>query len=167
MTKPLTSFLGRLKRRPFEKKASVAQMQVLPLITLSDFEAMSEFVSHTVPVYINVAEHYKLLALLVKKASEVLCELNILIRFSMPGGTQIDPVLLTDNILILQDLKAEEIRLSKSSKKLLVIDDNFAHFEVDNGDNLISLRLYDKESSGENKLAPLIELLFSFGVSCE
>ena len=48
-----------------------------------------------------------------------------------------------------------------------MIDDNFAHFEVDNGDNLISLRLYDKESSGSNKLAPLIELLFSFGVCCE
>jgi hypothetical protein len=169
MIEPKASFNGYLNRRPFSNKASSANMQVLPLLTLSDLEVMSNLPSHDVPVLINVAEHYRFLAKLVGKASEVKSDLNILIRFSMPGGTQIDPALLSDNVLILQDLESEEKKLSQLDKALLVIDDNFAHFEVDNGDNLISLRLYDNKCSSENTYTPLIEqltdLLAELGVS--
>lgn len=164
MNKLVDSFCGELKRRPYPNKASVAQMQVMPLINLHDHEVMCEFKSHTVPVFINVSEHYQLLASLVEKTNELWSEINILVRFSMPGGTQIPPVLLKENVLILQDVNSEEVKLSKEEKRLLVIDDNFAHFEVDNGDNQIGLRLYTHERQKIESLSSLVEILLACGV---
>lgn len=164
MTKPIAYFHGQLKRMPFPNKASVAQLQILPLITLHDHEVLSEFKSHDVPVYLNVAEHYRLLTMLINVANELWPDLSVLIRFSMPGGCQIAPTLLRDNVFILQDIKSEELKLSGQQRTLLVIDDNFAHFELDNGNNKIALRLYSGSEGNEYSLKPLVDILIKSGV---
>ncbi|MCJ8268547.1 MAG: hypothetical protein MJK04_04005, partial [Psychrosphaera sp.] len=71
---------------------------------------------------------------------------------------------LADNVLLAEDLDAEEHKLvasltlsqdiNNSANPLLVIEDRFTRMEVDNNDNSIKLRLY-----GKGDLQPLISHL--------
>lgn len=158
------SFSGRLIRMPFPNTVSIAELRVLPLFTEKDLNSAARFKSHSVPVLINVREHYQLLSLLTEKALSDQPNLTILIRFSMPGGVQIPPSLLLPEILILQDVQAEKERVLSEKKMLLVIDDNFAHFEIDNGDNLISLELFASKSQGRSLMRELSQILLQHGV---
>ena len=88
----------------------------------------------------------------------------------MPGGMRIPANLLADNILLLEDLSAEEQKLLTGGAPLLVIEDRFTRIEIDNNDNSICLRLYfDEEHSSEffpaNALQPLITCLQQRGVT--
>lgn len=158
------SFSGRLVRMPFPDTVSIAELRVLPLFTEQDLDSAARFKSHSVPVLLNVREHYQLLSLLTEKALSDIPSLTILIRFSMPGGVQIAPQLLRPEILILQDVQAEKERVLSEKKTLLVIDDNFAHFEIDNGDNLISLELFAGKSQGLDLVNELSQILLAHGV---
>ena len=142
-------YRGTLKRMPFAHKPSIAEAQMLPLTNDSDFAVFANFTSSPYPVLLNVREHYQILSDLVDKAQQCWPGIFIAIRISMPGGMRIPANLLADNILLLEDLAAEEQKLIASANPLLVIEDRFSRIEIDNNDNSIRLRLYYEEKCNE------------------
>ncbi|WDE09094.1 hypothetical protein SG34_030460 [Thalassomonas viridans] len=167
MTEPTLTYRGTLKSMPFPHKPSVAEAQMLPLTSDSDFEVFTGFSSSSCPVLLNVREHYQLLSDLVDVAQECWPGITILVRISMPGGMRIPAKLLTDNILLLEDVAAEEQKLVAANKTFLVVEDRFSHVEIDNNDNSIYLRLYaneDGQTLTTNALQPLISCLQERGV---
>lgn len=182
-------YKATLTRMPNPHKPSLAQSQMLPLLTDNDFEVFSEFSSSHHPVLLNVAEHYQLLSALVDSANQQWPNITIMIRLSMPGGMRIPANLLADNVLLLEDITDEEQKLKlelehqlESNQQavtgLLVIEDRFRRIEIDNNDNAISLRLYhtfnntlndslnstSNSTLSDNALQPLIEQLNNWGV---
>ncbi|WDE02323.1 hypothetical protein [Thalassomonas actiniarum] len=178
-------FTGTLTRRPFPNKPSIAEAQMLPLSSDSDFEVFTSFNSATCPVLLNVREHYQLLSDLVDEAQVCWPDVFILIRLSMPGGMRIPAKLLTDNVLLLEDITFEEQKLIDIASPLLVVEDRFSRVEIDNNDNSIHLRLYLGKELGkelgeelgkelgeepgkepaDDPLQPLIECLAQRGVA--
>ena len=111
------------------------------------------FTSSDYPVWLNVREHYQLLSDLVDEAQQCWPEIIIAVRISMPGGMRIPANLLAENILLLEDVAAEEQKLLAYANPLLVIEDRFTRVEIDNNDNSICLRLYLGEELGEEQPA--------------
>ncbi|WP_281557901.1 hypothetical protein [Thalassomonas sp. RHCl1] len=165
----MKQFTGTLTRRPFPNKPSIAEAQMLPLTSDSDFEVFTSFNSATCPVLLNVREHYQLLSDLVDEAQARWPDIFILIRLSMPGGMRIPAKLLADNVLLLEDISFEEQKLIDIAKALLVVEDRFSRVEIDNNDNSIHLRLYLGEKlskePADDALQPLIECLAQRGVA--
>jgi len=166
--KPKAEYRGTLKSMPFPHKPSIAEAQMLPLTCDSDFEVFTGFTSSSCPVLLNVREHYQLLSDLVDVAQKCWPGITILIRISMPGGMRIPAKLLTDNILLLEDITGEEQSLITVANPLLVIKDRFSRVEIDNNDNSIRLRLYAQEQDAQqpgDALTPLISCLQQRGVA--
>ena len=165
MAKKLQKYCGTLKRMPFAHKPSIAEAQMLPLTTDSDFTVFANFTSSPYPVLLNVREHYQILSDLVAEAQLCWPGITILVRLSMPGGMRIPANLLADNILLLEDLASEEKKLVTLIKPLLVIEDRFTRIEIDNNDNSVSLRLYSDDGLPTDALQPLIACLHQRGVT--
>lgn len=165
MTKQCQQYSGTLTRMPFAHKPSICEAQMLPLTTDSDFAVFADFTSSPYPVLLNVREHYQILSDLVEKAQLCWPGITTVIRISMPGGMRIPNNLLADNVLLLEDLTAEEQKLVAFTNPLLVIEDRFSHIEIDNNDNSISLRLYSNEVLPTDALRPLITYLHQRGVA--
>ena len=161
---PNQSFQGSLEKMPFGNRPSKAGAQMLPLSKASDFEVFADFTSTDQPVLLSIPEHYEILSELAGLANEHLPNITMLVRISMPGGMRIPANLLADNVLLAEDLEAEEHKLvasltlnqdiNNSANPLLVIEDRFTRMEIDNNDNSIKLRLY-----GKGDLQPLVSHL--------
>ncbi len=158
------SFNGKITRRPFPATMTPAMAQTLPLLTENDFEVFSSLPSNLTPVKLNFQEHYKILSDMVECAATNFPEITVLCRISMPGGMRILAGLLQDNVLLLQDVKPEEEKLLKQGKPLMVVEDYFAHYELEKGDNSMSVRLYDAAGEKQALPAELLEKLAVWGI---
>lgn len=164
MSKLAHEFSGVLTRRPFPLRASPALAQVLPLTKETDFARFAELTNCGTPVYVNFVEHYEMLSALVTKALEQWPELSVLIRISMPGGMRIPKTLLNDNVLLLEDIRPEEAKLTQYGVDVLVIEDYFVHLDMEKGNNDIALRLYS-ETPSESGFSQLCEQLVEWGIN--
>jgi len=137
------SFTGQLSSLPFTNKPSAALARCMPLTNENDFEVFANLPCSQAPVLINFIEHYQILNELVLFANELWQdELTILMRISMPGGMRLPASLLADNVLLMQDIKPEVEKLSGEVPHLLTIDDNFIRYQLEQGNNDISINLY-------------------------
>ena len=166
---PSALFRGQLTRMPFPHRASVAQAQMLPLFTDSDYEVFSQLTCTQRPVFLNVPEHYEILSELAAIASKTWENITIIARISMPGGMRIPVNLLADNVLLVEEVSLEEAQIRHSAQPVLIIDDRFSRIEIENNNNEIQLRLYLPDdnlttSSHSSSLAPLTDYLTSINV---
>lgn len=167
--KASAQFHGILTRMPFPHRPSLAQAQMLPLYTDNDFEVFSQLTCTQRPVYLNIPEHYEILAELADIAGKTWENITIVTRISMPGGMRIPATLLADNVLLVEEVAIEEAQISHSSQPVLVIDDRFSRIEIENNNNEIQLRLYLPDDyfptdNKSNSLAPLVDYLASIHV---
>lgn len=164
MSKLAHEFSGVLQRRPFKQRATPAMAQILPLTTVNDFERFVELKSFGSPVFLNFFEHYDMLSQLVELAEKQWPELFVLVRVSMPGGMRIPKTLLKDNVLLLEDIEAEEQKLSQYNESVLVIEDYFVHFDMEKGNNQLALRLYTDEPAID-AFTQMCEQLAEWGIN--
>lgn len=170
-------FKGELKRVPFEGKLSAALARYMPLESENDFEVFALLPSSKAPIYLNFAEHYQILERFVKQTvTSFEGEVNFLIRLSMPGGMRLPAVLLEPNVLLMQDIQPEVLRLKEGVSKgevsrLLVIDDHLLRYQLEQGENQMHLSLYSQslfDSSHEEAcFLQLIESLAEFGIAAK
>lgn len=164
MSKLAHEFSGVLQRRPFKNRATPAMAQVLPLTKVNDFERFVELNSFGSPVFVNFFEHYDMLSQLVEQAEKQWPDLFVLIRISMPGGMRIPKALLKANVLLLEDIEAEEQKLSQYNEDVLVIEDYFVHLDMEKGSNQLSCRLYT-EKPAIDAFTQLCEQMMEWGIN--
>ncbi len=141
------AFLGQLLSIPFTNKPSAALARCMPLANDNDFEVFANLPCSQASVLLNFVEHYQILNELVLLANELWPdELTILIRLSMPGGMRLPASLLAHNVLLMQDIKPEIEKLSGEVTHLLTIDDNFIRYQLEQGNNEISINLHSLHS---------------------
>lgn len=170
-------FKGELKRVPFKGKLSAALARYMPLESENDFEVFALLPSSKAPIYLNFAEHYQILEGFVKQAN--VCfegEVNFLIRLSMPGGMRLPAVLLAPNVLLMQDIQPELLRLKadvakREQSRLLVIDDHLIRYQLEQGENQMHVSLYSQSqldlSHEKSCFAQLIASLAEFGIAAK
>jgi hypothetical protein len=162
MTNKIQQYHGTLVKMPYPTVPTKAAAGMLPLTTDNDFEVFSEFTCSQFPVYLSIAEHYQMLSELVDLANNALPDISIVLRISMPGGMRLPANLLADNVLLLEDIAAEERIQTADNIRFLVIEDRFSRLEIENNTNAIDLRLYNEATA--NSLQSLINHLHSHGV---
>lgn len=135
-------YKGKLKGIPFPHKPSAALARCMPLTSDNDFEVFARLPNSEAPILINFIEHYQILDALVLRANDTWPDdLTILIRLSMPGGMRLPKSLLAPNVLLMQDVQPEIEKLSGSVPHLLIIDDNFIRYQLEQGNNDINVHL--------------------------
>jgi hypothetical protein len=158
-------YLGQLNNIPFANKPSAALARCMPLANESDFDVFSQLPCSDAPILINFIEHYQILNELVNQANALWdCELTILLRISMPGGMRLPASLLADNVLLMQDVEPELKRLSSKVKHLLVIDDHFIRYQLEQGDNAIAISLFTLSAQQNTRFKQFIAKLAHYNI---
>lgn len=162
MNKHNYRFQGTLVRIPYPGKPSRSQARMMPIETENDFDVFANLPATDAPILLSFAEHHQMLAEIVENAQQLWPEgLSILLRISMPAGMRLPSALLTSNVLMVQEVEQELAKQLAHHRHLLVIEDRFARFQIERGNNQINLCLFsdddDQQSQFEQLLAPLAE----------
>ena len=158
-------FHGVLTHVPFEGGISAALARYMPLESENDFQVFAELPASKAPIFLNFAEHYQILESLVKSANEIWSEdLCILIRLSMPGGMRLPALLLAPNVLLMQEVEPEITRLKGQVKNLLVIDDHFLRYQLEQGQNQIKISLYHQDKADQSGFERFLAPMADYGV---
>lgn len=165
-------FDGELKRIPFLGNVSAALARYMPLESENDFEVFAELPASKAPIFLNFAEHYQILDGFVKQANRTFSgEVCLLIRLSMPGGMRLPAALLESNVLLMQDIQPEVVRLKGKVPRLLVIDDHLLRYQLEQGQNQIRISLYSQLAleavAEESYFGELISSLAEYGISAK
>lgn len=165
MTKHSYDFRGQLTRNPFPNTPSKAQARMMPIECENDFDVFANLPASQAPILLNFSEHFQLLAELVKSAQGIWPEhLSILLRISMPSGMRLPAPMLEPNVLMTQEIEPELSKLKKASGHVLVIEDRFVRFQIERGDNDISLKLFSDSDGEQNRFNQWLAVLPQWGV---
>ncbi len=158
-------FYGQLKSIPFAGKPSAALARCMPLSNENDFAVFADLPCSDSPILINFIEHYQILEQLVTFANSLWQqELTILLRISMPGGMRLPASLLASNVLLMQDIEPELKRLTGQVTNLLVIEDCFIRYQLEQGDNSIVISLHTLAQQQDQKFTQLVNKLAQFNI---
>ena len=156
---------GKLRGTPFPHKPSAALARCMPLTSDNDFEVFARLPNSQAPILVNFIEHYQILDALVLRANEIWPnELTILVRLSMPGGMRLPKSLLASNVLLMQDVQPEIEKLSGCVSHLLVIDDDFIRYQLEQGNNDITVQLFSTQADQDANFALFLSELTQFNI---
>lgn len=165
MNKHQYRFSGKLTRVPFVGKPSAALARIMPVENENDFAVFTDLPCSDSPILLNFIEHYQILNDLVTQANVLWPQnLAILVRISMPGGMRLPKALLADNVLLMEDVRPEVARLKDSDANLLVIEDNFIRYQLEKGDNSLSVDLFSSCEEQRDTFQQFIQPLSDWGV---
>jgi len=161
-------FFGQLLGVPFANKPSAALARCMPLSNENDFEIFAKLPCSKAPILLNFIEHYQILNQLVSLANELWQQdITILIRISMPGGMRLPAALLAPNVLLMQDIQPEVNKLAGKVKHLLTIDDDFIRYQLEKGNNDISVILYTLIENQQDNFSKFIAQLEQFNIGAK